>query len=33
MDIKVIKTEAEYTKALSRLDKIFHAPIESYYLY
>jgi HTH-type transcriptional regulator/antitoxin HigA len=29
MDIKVIKTEAEYTKALSRLDKIFHAPIES----
>ena len=29
MDIKVIKTEEEYTKALKRLEKIFHAPIDS----
>ncbi len=29
MNIKVIKTEEEYTIALKRLDKIFHAPIDS----
>ncbi len=29
MDIKVIKTEEEYTKALKRLEVIFHAPIDS----
>lgn len=29
MNIKVIKTEEEYTKALKRLEKIFHAPIDS----
>jgi len=29
MEIKVIKTEEEYTKALKRLEEIFHAPIDS----
>jgi HTH-type transcriptional regulator/antitoxin HigA len=29
MYIKVIKTEEEYTKALKRLEAIFHAPIDS----
>lgn len=29
MNIKVIKTEEEYTKALKRLENIFHAPIDS----
>ena len=29
MNIKVIKTEEEYTKALKRLEKIFHASIDS----
>ena len=29
MQIKVLKTEEEYTKALKRLEKIFHAPIDS----
>ena len=29
MEIKVIKTEEGYTKALKRLDEIFHAPIDS----
>jgi HTH-type transcriptional regulator / antitoxin HigA len=29
MNIKVIKTEEEYTKALKRLEGIFHAPINS----
>jgi len=29
MDIKVIKTEEEYTKALKRLEEIFHAPVDS----
>ena len=29
MNIKVIKTEEEYTKALKRLETIFHAPIDS----
>ena len=29
MNVKVIKTEEEYTKALKRLEKIFHAPIDS----
>ena len=29
MDIKVLKTEEEYTKALKRLEEIFHAPIDS----
>ena len=29
MNVKVIKTEEEYRKALKRLEKIFHAPIDS----
>ncbi len=29
MEIKVLKTEDEYTKALKRLEEIFHAPIDS----
>ena len=29
MNIKVLKTEEEYTKALKRLEKVFHAPIDS----
>ncbi len=29
MDIKVLKTEEEYTLALKRLEEIFHAPIDS----
>jgi len=29
MDIKVIKTEEEYTKALKRLEEVFHAPVDS----
>ncbi len=29
MDIKVLKTEEEYTKALKRLEEIFHAAIDS----
>jgi len=29
MDIKVIKTEEEYTKALKRLEEVFHAPADS----
>ncbi len=29
MDIKVLKTEEEYAKALKRLEVIFHAPIDS----
>ncbi|MEA1896088.1 MAG: transcriptional regulator [Bacteroidota bacterium] len=29
MDIKVLKTEEDYNQALKRLDKIFHAPIDS----
>ena len=29
MDIKVLKTEADYNQALKRLDKIFHAPADS----
>ena len=29
MNVKVIKTVEEYTKALKRLEKIFHAPIDS----
>ncbi len=29
MNIKVLKTEEEYTKALKRLEEIFHAPIDS----
>jgi len=29
MDIKVIKTEEDYKKALQRLDEVFHAPIDS----
>jgi len=29
MEIKVLKTEEEYTKALQRLEEIFHAPIDS----
>lgn len=29
MDIKVLKTEEEYTKALKRVEQIFHAPIDS----
>ncbi len=29
MDIKVIKTEKDYTIALKRLEEIFHAPIDS----
>ena len=29
MDIKVLKTEDEYSKALKRLEEIFHAPIDS----
>ena len=29
MDIKVIKTEDQYEKALKRLEEIFHAPVDS----
>jgi len=29
MEIKVLKTEEQYTKALKRLEAIFHAPIDS----
>ncbi len=29
MNIKVLKSEKEYTKALKRLEKVFHAPIDS----
>ena len=29
MDIKVLKTEEEYSKALKRLEEVFHAPIDS----
>ncbi|MFK7901147.1 MAG: type II toxin-antitoxin system HigA family antitoxin [Cyclobacteriaceae bacterium] len=29
MEIKVIKTEKEYDKALERLNHIFHAPVDS----
>ncbi|MEQ9286581.1 MAG: helix-turn-helix domain-containing protein [Cyclobacteriaceae bacterium] len=29
MDIKVIKTEEDYNRALKRLEKIFHAPVNS----
>jgi HTH-type transcriptional regulator/antitoxin HigA len=29
MEIKAIKTEQDYDQALSRLEKIFHAPIDS----
>lgn len=29
MDIKAIKTEDDYNQALKRLEKIFHAPINS----
>ena len=29
MDIKAIKTEADYNQALMRLEKIFHAPTDS----
>lgn len=29
MDIKVIKTEDDYHQALKRLEKIFHAPVDS----
>ncbi|MEA1878513.1 MAG: helix-turn-helix domain-containing protein [Bacteroidota bacterium] len=29
MNIKVLKTEEEYAKALKRLEEIFHAPIDS----
>lgn len=29
MNIKVLKTEEEYSKALKRLEEIFHAPIDS----
>lgn len=29
MEIKAIKTEQDYNQALSRLEKIFHAPIDS----
>ena len=29
MNIKVLKTEEEYTIALKRLEEIFHAPIDS----
>ena len=29
MNIKVLKTEEEYTKALKRLEEIFHAPVDS----
>lgn len=29
MDISVLKTEEDYTKALNRLEGIFHAPIDS----
>ena len=29
MDIKAIKTEKDYNQALSRLDQIFHAPVDS----
>lgn len=29
MDIKVIKTEEDYNRALKRFEKIFHAPVNS----
>jgi len=29
MDIKAIKTETDYLQALRRLEKIFHAPVDS----
>jgi len=29
MDIKVLKTEADYNLALKRLEEIFHAPVDS----
>ncbi|MCB2208656.1 MAG: helix-turn-helix domain-containing protein [Bacteroidetes bacterium] len=29
MDIKVLKTEDQYEKALKRLEEIFHAPVDS----
>ncbi|MCD4728504.1 MAG: helix-turn-helix domain-containing protein [Pirellulales bacterium] len=29
MNIKVLKTEEDYTKALKRLEEVFHAPIDS----
>lgn len=29
MDIKVIKTEEDYNRSLKRLEKIFHAPVDS----
>jgi len=29
MDIKVLKTEEDYTEALKRLEEVFHAPIDS----
>ncbi len=29
MEIRVIKTEEDYTKALKRLEEIFHAPVDS----
>ena len=29
MEIKVLKTEEDYSKALKRLEEIFHAPIDS----
>lgn len=29
MEIKVIRTESDYTQALKRLEKIFHAPVNS----
>ncbi|MCS5663369.1 MAG: helix-turn-helix domain-containing protein [Flavobacteriales bacterium] len=29
MELKVLKTEEDYNQALSRLEKIFHAPMDS----
>lgn len=29
MDVKAIKTEGDYNQALKRLEKIFHAPVDS----
>lgn len=29
MEIRILKTEEDYTKALKRLEEIFHAPIDS----
>jgi len=29
MDIKAIKTDEDYNRAINRLDQIFHAPIDS----